>query len=68
MIRQHPLDQGLDRAAAGLVAIQPGLDDAGVVEDQQVADSQQRGQLAKDAIDGSGGAATAPGFVANTVW
>ena len=35
--RQHALDQRLDRAAAGLAAEQPRLDDARVVEDQQVA-------------------------------
>ena len=36
------LDQHLDLAAGGLVAVQPGLDDAGVVEDQQVAGPQGR--------------------------
>ena len=39
------LDQHLDLAAGGLVAVQPGLDDAGVVEDQQVAGPQQAGQV-----------------------
>ena len=41
MARQHTLDQRLDRTAAGLAAIQARLDDAGVVEDQQVAGIQQ---------------------------
>ena len=49
--RQHPLDQNLDRAAAGLAAEQPRLDDAGVVEDQQVARLQQARQLAEHAVD-----------------
>ncbi len=47
---QQPLDQHLDRTAAGLVAEQPRLDDAGVVEDQQIAGVEQVGQLAKDMV------------------
>jgi hypothetical protein len=44
---QHTLDQGLDRPATGLAAIQPRLDDARVVEHQQVARVEQRGQVAE---------------------
>jgi hypothetical protein len=39
--RQQPLDQQLDRTAGRLLAEQPRLDDAGVVEDQQVRRRQQ---------------------------
>ncbi len=49
---QHALDQRLDRAAAGLGAVQAGLDDLGVVEHQQVAGIQQIGQFAEHAVDG----------------
>jgi len=49
--RQHALDQHLDAAAAGLGAEQARLDHAGVVEHHQVAFTQQRRQLAEDAID-----------------
>ena len=38
-------DQHLDLAAGDLVAVQPRLDDAGVVEDKQVLRTQQRGQV-----------------------
>jgi len=38
-------DQDFDLTAAVLAAAQPGLDDAGVVEDQQVARAQQAGQV-----------------------
>ena len=54
---QHALDQHLELAAGGLFAEQARLDHAGVVEDQQVAGAQQRGQLAEDAVDGRGAGA-----------
>ncbi|KAG1435612.1 hypothetical protein G6F57_021045 [Rhizopus arrhizus] len=38
-------DQDLDLAAGDLVARQAGLDDAGVIEDKQVARAQQAGQI-----------------------
>ena len=46
---QHALDQRLHRAAAGLAPVQASLDHARVVEHQQVARLQQRGQVAEDA-------------------
>ena len=57
MHRQHALDQRLDRAAARLRAEQARLDHARVVEDQQVTGTQQRGQFAEHAVDGSGAGA-----------
>src|SRR5690606_4201658 len=41
----NPLYQDLDPASGFLVAPQPGLDDAGIIEDQQIALAQQRGQV-----------------------
>jgi hypothetical protein len=55
--RQHAFDQRLDRAAGGLFAEQPGLDDTGVVEHQQVAGLQQRGQVAEGAVHRRGATA-----------
>src|SRR3989344_2815943 len=54
---QHALDQGLDRAAGRLGAVQPCLDDARVVEHQQVTWLQQLGQLAEGAVGGGQGPA-----------
>ena len=54
---EHPLDQRFDRTTGGLFAQQARLDDARVVEDQQIAGQQQVGQLAKDAIGGQGAGA-----------
>mmetsp|Transcript_53345 Transcript_53345/g.147771 ORF Transcript_53345/g.147771 Transcript_53345/m.147771 type:complete len:341 (+) Transcript_53345:806-1828(+) len=58
--RQHPFNQGLHRTTgrrgagfgAVLPAEQPRLDDAGVVEDQQITGRQQPGQLAEDPVHG----------------
>jgi hypothetical protein len=47
---EHTFDQQFELAAAGLLAKDARLDDAGVVEDQQVARAQQAGQFAKDAV------------------
>ncbi len=41
------LDQYLDQPAALLVSEQAGTDDARVVEDEQVARGEQRGQIRK---------------------
>jgi hypothetical protein len=46
---KHALDQGFHRAAGLLGAVQPCLDDPGVVEDQQITGLEQRGQVADDA-------------------
>jgi hypothetical protein len=48
---EHALDQQLDLAARGLLAVQARLDDLGVVEDQQVARLEQAGQFLEDAVD-----------------
>ena len=47
---QYTLDQRLDPAAAGLVTEQACLDDAGVVEHEQVARSEQPLDVCKDEI------------------
>ena len=49
-------DQDLDLSAAVLAAAQPGLDDAGVVEDQQVARAQQTGQVGELTVVQAAGA------------
>ena len=48
---QHALDQQFQLAAGGLLAEQARLDHPRVVEHQQVAGAQQRGQVAEDAVD-----------------
>jgi hypothetical protein len=53
-LREHALDQHLDRTAALLAPEQTRLDDLGVVEDEQVAARQQRGQVAKRAVCSAG--------------
>ena len=55
--RQDPLDQRLDRAAAGLEAMQARLDHLGVVEHQQIARLKQLGQLVKNTVNWLGLAA-----------
>jgi hypothetical protein len=68
---QHALDQGLDAAAGGLLAMQAGLEHPGVVEHQQVAGLEQAGQFAEDpvhravaaAIEQAGGAALGGGLL-----
>jgi hypothetical protein len=57
VVGQHALDQGLDRAAGLLGAVQPCLDDPGVVEDQQITGLEQRGQVAEHAVHGRGATA-----------
>jgi hypothetical protein len=52
--RQQPLDQQLDRTACRLLAEQPRLDDAGVVEDQQVAGDSSEGSSRNGRSTGSG--------------
>jgi len=47
---EHALDQQLQLAATGFLAKEARLDDAGVVEDQQVARLQQAGQGVEDAV------------------
>ena len=54
---QHTLDQQFELAAGGLFAKEARLDDARVVEDEQVAGAQQRGQVPEDPIDVRVGAA-----------
>ena len=49
-VGQYALDQQLQLAAAGLFAKQARVDDLRVVEDQQVARVQQRGQVAEHAV------------------
>ena len=49
--RHDALDERFDTAAGRLLAMQSRLDDAGVVEDEQVARLQQHRQVAEDAID-----------------
>ena len=50
VVGQDAFDQRLDRAAAGFAAVQPRLDDARVVEDQQIAGVEQRRQVAEHAV------------------
>ena len=45
--RQDPLDQRFDTAAARLAAEQPRLDDARVVDDEQIAFAQQLRKVAE---------------------
>ena len=49
---QHTLHQQLQLAAGGFFTKQAGLQDFGVVEHQQIARTQQGGQIAKDAVYG----------------
>mgnify|MGYP006189043475 CR=1 FL=1 len=57
VVGQHALDQGLDRTAGLLGAVQPCLDDPGVVEDQQITGLEQRGQVAEHPVYRHGAAA-----------
>jgi hypothetical protein len=50
-VGQHALDQQLQLAAAGLFTEQARLDDLRVVEHQQIAFAQQRGQVTERAVD-----------------
>ena len=54
---QDAFDQQFQFAATGLLAKDAGLDDAGVVEDEQIAFAQQAGQFTEDAVCGRHGAA-----------
>ncbi len=49
-LAQHPLHQDLDAAARFLAPPQPGRNDPGIVEDQQIARAQQIRQVPKAAI------------------
>jgi len=49
-LAQHPLHQDLDTAARFLAPPQPGRNDPGIVEDQQIARAQQIRQIPKPAI------------------
>jgi len=48
---RRSLDHDLDPAAARLDAGEPGIDHAGVVEDDEVRRIEQRGQVAKHPVD-----------------
>ena len=47
---EHALDQNFDPAAGGLLAEQAGLDDAGVVEHEDVARGEETGQLGEQMV------------------
>ena len=50
VVGQHTFNQQLQLAARSLLAKDPGLDDFGVIEDQQVAGVKQPGQFTKDPV------------------
>ena len=52
-LRQQPFDQHLDPPAGRLVTMEARRDHAGIVENKQIAGTQQIGQLAEAPVDRS---------------